>query len=515
MPPRKSGSVVVVMQAEILHQEARCLHRQGLLAEAKAAYLQVLAMEPQRVSTLNNLAVLAMSEGDLAQARAWLTQAWAPLPLSLEADASRGEDWALVLNSCCQLALQEACFADAWRQGRKLVCLQPSARSLTNLAVSLAMHGRAAAAVRAQERALGLEMGSGPAWIARCKELLWQEDADAERSALRHRQLLNLATFALQADPESGWAWWLLRASLAASSTAWQSHPKPWEGLWAGRPCTHLQLWDEQGYGDTLQQLRWLTVVAERCTNVTILLRPQLLRLVQERLVLPGHCRVRALTNASQAWSSGVPHLPITALAGLLGEERLAVDGGPYLLRAAQRAQPDRVTIGVAWAAGTKNDPEARRAAELRSVPPETFFPWLGRLGEGWQRNGQPLSITWVNLQVGPANTTARPWLERLSLDGPGDTADWESTATWLDRMDAVISVDTGVAHLAGAMGLPTLVLLNRPCDWRWGQEGEQSPWYASWRMARCATTNAWSTGLASGERMLHAMLAATAPITP
>ena len=62
---------------------------------------------------------------------------------------------------------------------------------------------------------------------------------------------------------------------------------------------------------------------------------------------------------------------------------------------------------------------------------------------------------------------------------------DWEATACAVEMLDGVISVDTAVAHLAGSLGVPTLLLLPEPCDWRWGLEGERTPWYSSLRLLR------------------------------
>ena len=88
-----------------------------------------------------------------------------------------------------------------------------------------------------------------------------------------------------------------------------------------------------------------------------------------------------------------------------------------------------------------------------------------------------------VPLQVGPDAQEAEAFAGLLEPAPPMD--DWEATACAVEMLDGVISVDTAVAHLAGSLGVPTLLLLPEPCDWRWGLEGERTPWYSSLRLLR------------------------------
>ena len=76
----------------------------------------------------------------------------------------------------------------------------------------------------------------------------------------------------------------------------------------------------------------------------------------------------------------------------------------------------------------------------------------------------------------------------------PANPIDWFVTAQWLETAKLLITVDTGMAHLAGAMGIPCWVLLSKPCHWIYGQEGYTTPWYPTSRLFRQQKNGDWST---------------------
>jgi ADP-heptose:LPS heptosyltransferase len=95
----------------------------------------------------------------------------------------------------------------------------------------------------------------------------------------------------------------------------------------------------------------------------------------------------------------------------------------------------------------------------------------------------------------------------------PGlDSTDWLATAECLEQLDLLVSVDTSVAHLAGALGVPCVVLLSAPADWRWGQLGATTPLYASFSLARCQARDAWHTALQHADQQVGAILGAGQP---
>ena len=82
------------------------------------------------------------------------------------------------------------------------------------------------------------------------------------------------------------------------------------------------------------------------------------------------------------------------------------------------------------------------------------------------------------------------------TFDAAARIRDWEDTAAVLANLDVLVSIDTAVAHLAGAMGKPVLLLLHYSSDWRWGLRGDTTPWYPSMRLLRQDSMNDWDSVL-------------------
>ncbi len=450
------------------HQRGRDLQLQGDVAGAEQAYRQALALDPCFRRSLNNLAVLALERFQPDQADALLQRGLA---------GGHGSDdpaeTALLLNTLCQLRLQQQRPQEALAAARRLVQLAPDGPHFTNLAVALQSCGQPEAALRAQRQALAV---SDPL------QLLWQPLHNAQASAQRQRQLQNLATMELALDPFNPRGWRLLQARLAAQPEHWGLEPTPWQGLWAGESVPELVLWDEQGFGDAIQCLRWLPAAARRVERLECWLRPQLLPLVQQRLPLPAHVELRAWPSGAEPWQPRKPHLPLMNLPLALGLSGPALAAGLPLRQGQRERQPGPRRLGVVWAAGRKPQPEADRQARQRSVPLAELMGMLAPM----VRQGR---LQLVSLQVGEDAQEAHAYPDLLQPALP--LADWEATGQQIEQLDGVISVDTAVAHLAGSLGVPTLLLLNEPCDWRWGLEGERTPWYGSVRLMRGRTLSA------------------------
>jgi hypothetical protein len=512
------GSALKPANPEALHRLARIRQKQGQINDARGLYQQCLSLQPDRVISLNNLAVLEMGTGDLETATQLLQQAWAVLISQIPAatqPASGLKEWALVLNTSCQLALQRADFVTAKHHAVKLCKVDPGLRSLTNLAVSLAMNQQPRAAIKAQLLGLGCEPTETTCMDQCIERLLWSSAEQPLLSAERHRQLVNLATFVLHENPRRRLGWSLLLASLGSDPVAWMTSTPPWRQLWDGQWTTELCIWDEQGFGDSLQNLRWLPAVAKQTSRLTVLMRPSLLPVLKHRMDLPQHCCLAPLTGQTRPWERPGQHLPITALTAVMAGDPIEVCGDAYL-RCNRLHDPLKqpLRIGFAWAAGAKADAEARRAAALRSVPPQQFLSWIRDLSKALPRElGR--DCHWSCLQLGPDLVPWGGWLSQQGISLLNPDGDWHTTATALEPLHAVISVDTAVAHLAGAMGLPTITLLNTPCDWRWGQQGSHTPWYDSWVMARCQTPNAWNGALQTAGTALREILRRCKPTQP
>ena len=259
-------------------------------------------------------------------------------------------------------------------------------------------------------------------------------------------------------------AWAINDAVLAARDPAGRDDPalpyhRRW--VWDGRPFAgrHVLVRCYHGLGDTLQFARFLPALRPLVASLTVEAQPGLLPLLSR---IPGCGRLIPFAPASPAPPSECD-LEIMELAHAL---RLPPDAAPApYLRAAPASSPERA-IGLCWQAGGW-DP-------ARSVPAGLLQP-LSRI--------RPIAA----LQpVGPDCP--------LPLLNPqGSPAAIEDTAALIAGLELVVTVDSMVAHLAGALGRPTMLLLRHDCDWRWMSDRRDSPWYPSMRLYRQAWPGDWA----------------------
>ncbi len=249
-----------------------------------------------------------------------------------------------------------------------------------------------------------------------------------------------------------------------------------------------LHLWSEQGFGDTLQYGRWLTRLCEQPNAIRLAVEHQLVELFQQGLAwLPHPPQVLSKpSDGVPAPATPAAQLLLMSLPFWLGGAPLPVDRG-YLRSggwpASTEARP-YPRIGLVWAAGRKlDDPFTTREYHKRSLPPHA----LGALVEGLHLAGAQL----VNLQVGPDRAAAEPLACRFAEALPED-ADFAATAALVRQLDLVISVDTAMAHLAGALGHPAWILLPWSADPRWLRQRSDSPWYPSLRLWRQPSAGTW-----------------------
>jgi len=152
--------------------------------------------------------------------------------------------------------------------------------------------------------------------------------------------------------------------------------------------------------------------------------------------------------------------------------------------------------IGLVWG-GSPTFPHER----WRSIPLEQLAPLTNLEG-----------TTFYSLQMGPSASQVKQLGPRVHLiDLQDEQQDLADTAAIVANLGLVISIDTSVAHLAGAMGKPVWVLLHKSPDWRWLLDREDSPWYPTARLFRQATLGNWQDVVARVERELREFVARTA----
>lgn len=285
-------------------------------------------------------------------------------------------------------------------------------------------------------------------------------------------------------DYERGWREyeWRWKAETLSLHNSRRHFPQP---AWTGREALSgktILLHAEQGLGDTLQFCRYATLVAQRGATVIVEAPPPLAELLG---TLAGVDRVVARDAAPPPFDY---HIPLMSLPLAFGTRPDTVPGAPYLASDPARvARWDallgprtRPRVGVVWSGHP-----AHLNDHHRSVP----LALMARLFAG------PLAerCEFISLQkeVRPAD---QPLLDTLPLrQVAGQLRDFSDTAALCALLDVVVTVDTSVAHLAGALGKPVWILLPAPFEWRWLEQGAASPWYPSATLYRQSRRCDWA----------------------
>ncbi len=280
-----------------------------------------------------------------------------------------------------------------------------------------------------------------------------------------------------------GWQLYEWRKNWLSENAKQRQWQKPqWRGE-AFLPGQTILLHAEQGYGDTIQFCRYVTLVAKRGARV-ILEVPDVLHSLLSKLPGVEQIIVRGDNLPAHDWQCSLMSLPLafaTTLASIPAAEG-------YLTISAKRiVNSKNPQIGFVWAGNTKHHND-----RARSIPLATFKPLLSALPADYICLQQPL----------PEHV--RQTISAANVHFPDVTpSDFAATAAIIAKLDLVITVDTAVAHLAGAMGKTVWILLAYNNDWRWLTERVDSPWYHSARLFRQPVLGDWQSVIADVSQAL------------
>lgn len=286
----------------------------------------------------------------------------------------------------------------------------------------------------------------------------------------------------MRGDFEPGWkhyeARWGLRRHGGGARSTLAPH-------WDGGACARLLLYAEQGLGDTIQMLRFLPRAAERSgAAITLLVPPPLLRVAQRAAGAAGVEIVSELP-AGAAFDAACPLMSLPHALQACSLDALGMTA-PYIAFDARRQAffKDRLAglkgrkVGIVWQGGAAGLTNRRRPFVLDALAPLLAIP----------------DLSFVSLQFG-VEQAAIGSTPIASL--AADIADFDDLAAAMMALDAVVSVDTGPAHLAGALGVPTYAIIPWLHDWRWGAEGAASYWYPAMALVRQGRPGEWGDALA------------------
>ncbi len=547
--PSKPAQRLPSYAAAVLFPRALALHQQGRLADAEAIYRQIIAASPAHFDSLHLLGVILHQRGDHAAAAEQIGRALEIDPHSAIALNNRGNallelkryeealasyDRALALqpdyaDALCNrgAALHElGRYDEALASCDRSIAAEPgAAEAHSNRANTLKELQRWEEAVASCDRALALQPDFAPAHLNRAnalRELKRFEDALASYDravALRPHyteafinrgvSLQDLKRFdealasygrAIAIEPDYAEAHFheaMSRLLIGDFRRGWQKYEWRWKSrqlkghrrefaqpLWLGEDQIAGQtilLHAEQGFGDAIQFARYVPLVAERGARVVLEVQKSLYELMQS---LPGvaqivsqgerlpafdvHCPLLSLPLATGAMPSVTPYLrpPADAVAAWSG--RLEFGRRPR--------------IGIAWSGSATHKNDHNRSIALAS-----FLSCL---------NGIEAAV--VSLQPEVRGSDASVLREQSGIvHFGGALQSFTDTAALIANLDLIIAVDTGVAHLAGALAKPTWVLLPFIPDWRWLLDRDDSPWYPAMRLFRQDESRRWDSVLA------------------
>lgn len=458
----------------------------GQWEEAARAYRAVLARTPDDAACHSDLAAALIALEDFAGAADHAAKAVRANPALAPANLNLGEAHFGLGRSAHDDGRRE----DAEKHYRAAVKVRPDfVEALGNLGNVVREQGRLEEAVALYDKALALapdmaalhanravalhEMGDLAGAVAAYDKAVALDPEDADTRRNRALAWLLIGRLA-DGFAEYEWRW-----KARSFAPLLRDLPMP---RWQGEAANGRRLFvhAEQGLGDTIQFARYVPMLAASGWRVVLEVQPRLRDLFES---FAGAETVIATDDAIPPCDFHVPTLSLPHVlktdAGTVPAEVPYLSADPARVAAwRERLAKDAnevMTVGLAWA----GDPRYRNDRH-RSIPAAALKPLLAVPG-----------VRFHSLQFGPGSEAI------ADLPGVVDLAPeigpFAELAAAVSALDLIVSIDTGVVHLAGALGRPVWVLLNSVPDWRCGLEGETSPWYTTMRFFRQKERGDWA----------------------
>jgi hypothetical protein len=289
---------------------------------------------------------------------------------------------------------------------------------------------------------------------------------------------------------EEGWHFYDTRLRLPDKVRSPVNAPM-WDGDIASLGNQPLLVWAEQGYGDNIQFVRYVQILLEAGVKVTLSARKPLMRLFKDCLQPHAPVIVEHKPEELQGFQH---HVALLSLPRLCGTTRETIPMMPGFFRCPVQIpdrlriqrQPFALHIGLVWASGADNkDMYADKSVALEP---------LMRLFDAWR---EERLVVLHSLQVGSDASQLDTWSQKRGVVDHSDVLhDFYDTACVISQLDLVISVDTAVAHLAGALDVPVWTMLQHNADFRWMRGRSDSPWYRSMTLIRQRQLGDWDSVL-------------------
>lgn len=459
------------------------LREQGREAYAESALRRAVELRPDLIPAWLTLALLERERGRMDEAKAFLEKALALNPNRAETQIA----W-------CQFCAAQKDLPAAWEWLNQALAQKDCPNEGLNMqGILLHTEGRFEEAVAAFEYAesaghpaAASNRGNALLDLGRIEEALAAHELAVEREPHSPGARYNLAMTQLRlGDWEHGWVNYEARWNFREVHRSPRIFQQP---RWKGEPLAarRILLHAEQGLGDSIQFCRYLPQVTMRGGTAILQVLPAVERLMASMPTV--HAGLAVVAPLGQKPPDFDWECPLMSLPAIFGTTVQTVPWpGAYL-----GADPEAVArkwhqfpnirpglrVGLAWAGNPRYKADYRRSTRLA-----TLRPLLETKG-----------VNWISLQKGEAS-------EQLA-ELPGTVFVWNGshldqdladTAALVATLDLVITTDTSIAHLAGAMGKPVWILLPHLADWRWMQERETTPWYPTAWLIRQSKDGDWA----------------------
>lgn len=429
------------------------LEREGRLDEAEQICARILDAAPDHAPAVHQAGILLYRRGRHREAIAWVERA-----IALSPGVARYH------SNLAELYRKQARLDDALRHGMRAVELGPNdPRSHYNLGLVHYDLLHIDEAIQCMRHALALDRGMASAHFELAESLL------------------------LSGQFEEGWREYEWRYAVPGAAPL-VTYGQP---IWDGSPMSQgtLMLIGDQGFGDTIQFSRYIGEAARRCPNFIVACSTEMKPLLAQ-LADTARC-----FNRVDQMPEVHAYYPLSGLPGLFGTRADTIPAPVPYLRAdpehAQRwrARLDRLIprgyrrIGVVWAGRKTHGNDFNRSMRLAQLRDLAALP----------------GIALIALQKGPAQAELGQYVGAAPLFNLGaEIEDFSDTMAVLAGLDRLVSVDTSVAHLAGAMGIPVSLLLPYAPDWRWQTGRNDTPWYPTVTLCRQDAPSQWETAIAA-----------------
>ena len=446
-------------------REALALHERGDLNAAGERYARILQAAPEEPTALHYAGLMQYQSGQPAAA---LELMWRSVCL----EPREPEFWSNIAAAAFEAGRYDE---GRWAAERALALAPEHVGAWNNLGFNLRAKNDVEGSLRAFDRALDIAPGFDYA--------RWN----------RTFSLLALGDYA------RGFADYELRLRFPQTQPSGRIPDAPmWRGEAVAADARHLLILCEQGLGDTFMFARFVPLVLDRGFNVTFAVQRSQVALMRQsfpavEVIAVGEHEARRFDRWVALWSLPaalgitLDHLPAPTRF-LVADPAAVADWRARLAALPTIGEARPLTVGIVW--------EGRFAGQNtqmaeRSLPARR----MRRLVDAHPE------LRWVSLQHG-----APPLEHTAVVDWTEQTVDFTAMAALIDALDLVISIDTGAAHLAAALGAPTWVLLREAGDWRYGIRGEYTPWSPTMRLFRQDASRRWEPVLAAvSDALRHA----------